>query len=289
MPSAKYILLSSLFAVPLNGCSSFKDPGPSGSAPLSVQANPHTSEPALAEFETYAEVFELRVYAESGFTEDQVVHAVTVLAELIDNDEDGAPDDPVVLESLQRSGFIMPLFAEEGSPAMQAFERHYSGNGVSAVLFADEVDPSQPGIWGADATVEEIIHTINHRGQVSVYPEAFGITPNASRLSEAMDVARAGQFLSVPSSYPEEAWYHYDDTTCDYECMAIEYLYWALVSNMGLLDTPETCDGIANEWELCSPSLLENGDVLIYALIHDPKYPLPMNAPDGKYLPLAGE
>jgi hypothetical protein len=100
-----------------------------------------------------------------------------------------------------------------------------------------------------------------------------------------MDVARGGQWKDFPESYPEEAWYHYDDQTCDYECMAIEYIYWAQVSNMGILDDPDTCSGIANEWELCSRSLLQEGDVLVYALITDPNQALPQLAPDGVYAP----
>ena len=94
--------------------------------------------------------------------------------------------------------------------------------------------------------------------------------------------------MNPPSTYPEEAWYHYDDNTCDYECMMIEYIYWALVSNMGILDDPQTCSGISNEWEPCSPALLESMDVLMYALITDPQYLLPMLAPDGNYCPENG-
>jgi hypothetical protein len=94
--------------------------------------------------------------------------------------------------------------------------------------------------------------------------------------------------MNPPSSYPDDAWYHYDDNTCDYECMMIEYIYWALVTNMGILDDPQTCSGIANEWEPCSPELLESMDVLMYALITDPQYLLPMLAPDGNYCPDTG-
>jgi hypothetical protein len=54
---------------------------------------------------------------------------------------------------------------------------------------------------------------------------------------------------------------------------------------MGILDDPQTCQGIANEWELCSQALLEEGDVLMYALITDPAQPLPQLAPDGTYAP----
>ena len=50
------------------------------------------------------------------------------------------------------------------------------------------------------------MHTINHVGHVNVYPDAFGLEPDSSLLSDAMDVARGGQFVSHPSNYPEEAW-----------------------------------------------------------------------------------
>jgi hypothetical protein len=180
---------------------------------------------------------------------------------------------------------MMPMFDYEGSPAFDDFVSNYDGHGVSAVLFADEVDPDLPGHWGDDASVEEIMHTINHVGHENVYPDAFGLDPDSSLLSDAMDMARGGQFVSHPSSYPEEAWYHYDDSTCEYECMAIEYLYWAQVSNMGILNDTQTCDGIANEWGPCSRDLLESMDVLVYALITDPQYHLPQIAPNGNYTP----
>jgi hypothetical protein len=179
----------------------------------------------------------------------------------------------------------MPIFASDGSPGMNTFFNNYDGEGVGAVFWQQEMTPSQPGYWGADASVEEIMHTINSVGHVNIYPEAFSLEPNSSLLSSAMDIARGGQFMNVPNNYPEEAWYHYDDFTCDYECMAIEYLYWMQVSNMEILNDPQTCDGIANEWEPCSQALLQSMDVLGYALITNPLYKLPQNAPDGNYCP----
>ncbi len=124
-------------------------------------------------------------------------------------------------------------------------------------------------------------------GHTNVYPNAFSMQPNSSLLSAAMDVARGGQFMNVPNNYPPSAWYHYDDHTCDYQCMAIEYLYWAIVSYMGILDDPQTAQGIANEWEPYNATLLQSTDVLMYALITDPQYKLPLLAPDGNYCPNA--
>ena len=104
-------------------------------------------------------------------------------------------------------------------------------------------------------------------------------------MTDAMDVARGGQLLTPPWNYPSSAWYHYDDWTCDYECMAIEYMYWAIVSYMGILDDPQTASGISNEWEPYNATLLQNMDTLMYQLITDVQYKLPLLAPDGNYCP----
>jgi len=179
----------------------------------------------------------------------------------------------------------MPIFSYDGSPAQNTFFNNYNGNGVAAVLYIQEMSPSNPGYWGLDASVEEIIHTINAVGHANVYQSAFSTQPNSSLMSAAMDVARGGQFLTIPNPYPAAAWYHYDDVTCDYECMAIEYFYWAEVTNMGILNDIPTCAGIANEWEPCSPTLFQATDVLMYNLITDLQYKIPQLAPDGNYCP----
>ena len=102
-----------------------------------------------------------------------------------------------------------------------------------------------------------------------------------------MDLARGGQFITIPNPYPASAWYHYDDWTCDYQCMMIEYMYWAIVSYMGILDDTQTAQGIANEWEPYNDTLLQSMDVLMYTLITDPAYKLPLLAPNGNYCPSA--
>ena len=251
-----------------------------------IESNPNSNDPALASFTKYIRVLDcLSIYAESSISDAKVLHAAAVAAELLDNNEDGVADDLLIQNELMSQEALMPLFSSEGSEAEEAFMDNYDGEGVSAVLYNDEIDPSQPGHWGDDASVEEILHTINHVGHTYIYPDAFGLEPNSSTLSAAMDLARAGQFLEVPNTYPDAAWYHYDDETCSYECMAIEYLYWAIVSAMGILDDPQTAAGIANEWEPYSPELLQTMDPQVHALITNPAFLLPLNAPDGNYCP----
>jgi len=203
----------------------------------------------------------------------------------LDNNEDGIVDDPLIEAQLISENALMPIFFQDGNAAMNTFANNYNGNGVSAVLYNGEIDPTQTGHWGDDATVEEVIHTINHVGHTNVYPAAFSMQANSSLMSSAMDVARGGQFLSIPNPYPSSAWYHYDDQTCDYECMMIEYMYWAIVSYMGILNDPQTAQGISDEWEPYNLTLLQSMDTLMYNLITDPQYKLPLLAPDGNYCP----
>lgn len=253
---------------------------------FNIEVNPNPNDPALYPFTKYINVLGcFSIYAENNIPDEKVLHAAAVAAELLDNDEDGVVDDILVRNQLINDNALMPIFSSEGSSAENIFFNNYNGNGVSAVLYRNEIDPSQTGHWGNDATVEEILHTINHVAHTNIYPSVFSLQPNSSLLSDAMDVARGGQFLSIPNPYPLSSWYHYDDFTCDYECMAIEYMYWAIVSNMGILNDPQTAFGISDEWELYSPFLFESIDTLTFNIITDPQFYIPQLAPDGNYCP----
>ena len=257
-----------------------------------IEENPNPSIDALALFPKYVNVLDcIHIYAEQSISESKVLHAAAIAAELLDNNEDGIIDDENVKNALMDVYTVMPLFSYEGSNAEEIlfdnFDDLMDNNNfcAGAVLYNNEIDPSSPGFWGNDASVEEMLHTINACSHVEIYPDVFGLEPNSSEMSDAMDVARGGQFLTIPSNYPEEGWYHYDDWTCDYECMAMEYLYWCIVANMGLLDNNMICSGISNEWELCTAEEFESTDVLMHAIITDPQYKIPQLAPDGNYCP----
>jgi hypothetical protein len=89
----------------------------------------------------------------------------------------------------------------------------------------------------------------------------------------------------VPNTYPEGAWYTYDDQTCDYECMATEYLYWALTSMLGAQQAPDRCTEISREWRLCTREQVEAQDPAVFELLTDPQYKLPTRLPNGDYRP----
>jgi len=252
-----------------------------------IEDNPNLNHPAFSIFSKYINVLDcIHIYAESNISDEKVLHVAAIAAELLDNNEDGVVDDPLIEASLIELNTIMPVFQSENGNSIDTFFDNLEDDAcLGAVLFRNEIDPSQPGHWGDDATVEEVLHTINSCGHVEVYPSLYALEPNSSDLTDAMDMARGGQFITIPDPYPDEAWYHYDDWTCEYDCMAMEYLYWCIVTNMGILADAQTCAGIANEWEPCTPELFESTDTLMFNLVTNPENMLPQLAPDGNYCP----
>jgi hypothetical protein len=240
----------------------------------------------------YIEVFGVHVVATDSSEDAKVVHAATVLAEWLDNDEDGVPDDAAAHRVLVEEGAFLVMPATERD--MERLHRRIdferlerAGFRIGQDLYAEETFPSGPphvkrrGRF--DATLEEVLHLVSN-GWVEAHPKAFGYRPG-SRLTDAMDLARGGRFRRIPREYPEKAWYHYDDRSCDYECMAAEYLYWALTSHLGGQDFPGRAEEIANEWECPTPKLLSERDPAVVELLTDPKLPLPKVLPDGVYSP----
>ncbi len=257
--------------------------------PLPEEGRLSVFRPHLAK---YVEVFGLHVVATDSSEDAKVLHAATLLAEWLDNDEDGSPDDPAAQRVLVEGGafLVMPATERDMERLHQRieFERlEEAGFRIGQDLYAEETFPAGPphvkrrGRF--DAGIEEVLHLVSN-GWVEAHPKDLGYRPG-SRLTDAMDKARGGRFRRIPREYPEEAWYHYDDRSCSYECMAAEYLYWALTSHLGGQDFPGRAEEIANEWECPTPALLSERDPAVVELLTDPKLPLPKVLPDGVYSP----
>jgi hypothetical protein len=240
----------------------------------------------------YVEVFGVHVVATESTEDAKVLHAATILAEWLDNDEDGVPDDAAAHRVLVEEGafLVMPATERDMERLHRSidFERlEEAGFRIGQDLYADETFPAGPphvkrrGRF--DAAIEEVLHLVSN-GWVEAHPEDLGYRPG-SRLTDAMDKARGGRFRRIPRDYPEEAWYHYDDRSCDYECMAAEYLYWALTTHLGGQDYPGRVGEISDEWECSTPASLRERDPAVVELLTDPKLPLPKVLPDGVYSP----
>ena len=229
-------------------------------------------------FNRAVNVFGLTVVADKKAPEDKLVHQAWVMYQYLDNDQNGFVDNYKVVEFLQNEKAYMFLTSKRFNP-----ERHEKdGWNVAQDCFADETRPNglpfNEDADEFDATLEEVWHLISN-GYVAVYPEIFGLDPDSSRLTAAMDVARGGQFERIPRPYPDEAWYSYYDFSCEYQCMAMEYFYWGLTTLLDAQSHPLRAEQIKGEWRLTTPEQLRDGDKLLSELLEDIKYKLPTRLP----------
>ncbi len=248
-----------------------------GQPSLEVLTLPDDS-PYTSHFDRYIDAYGVRLLAAPDVPDDKLTHAATITAEYLDNDEDGAADDPAVVASLSEERAVILMFATaDALESSGVFWRRWMRDVFAQDLAADETAPANH----FDASYEEILHLIQNAGWAMVYPELG--TEEGTALAEAMDTARGGHFESIPDPYPSEAWYHYDDETCEYECMGTEYFYWAMTSLLGI--QADRCDEIEHEWELCTAADVRDTDAAVTALLEDGSFGLPTTAPDGEYAP----
>lgn len=238
-------------------------------------------------FTKHTSVFGVDIFATARTDADKVRHAANMMAEYLDNNSDGVPDDLLVVAEMtnRNAGLIMFESENEFERWIVRVEDRPGTDDVLdgwQTLFDEESIPNGANFGEFDATLEEVLHLISQFGYANAYPDAFGEHPG-TLLTDAMDNARGGRFFNVPNRYPADAWYTYDDRTCEYDCQAAEYFYWALTSLLDGQNFPGRFEDIRHEWRLNTPDKLRNGDPMIYALLTDPTYKLPTILPDGIY------
>ncbi|HJO02688.1 MAG TPA: hypothetical protein QGG47_01795 [Acidobacteriota bacterium] len=229
-------------------------------------------------FTKKVEVFGVPIYATNTTADDKLLHAAGVLAQYIDNDEDGVPDNPKIMRALLDQGGAITMTKTQGEIRGVPRSERPRGQG----LYDEETIPNARARGVFDTALEEILHMVSDYGWGGAYPEVFGRVPGTA-IANAMDLARGGRFLGVPNEYPVGAWYSYDDETCDYDCMGSEYIYWAFTSLLGAQDLPGRLDRIGREWKLNTPDKLRQGDPAVFAILSNPEYRLPSVTPDGNY------
>ena len=243
-----------------------------GSSPTRQSAKPR--------FTKKVKVFGLFVYGTDHVADKKMLHAAGVLAQYLDNDEDGVPDNPPVMAALLARNVAILMGKDEREL------RSLNGAGIlresTQELYDDETRPGGAARGVFDAAIEEVLHPITQVGYATAYPKVFGTQPG-SEVARIMDDARGGHFDGVPEKYPENAWYTYYDRTCHYECQITEYVYWALTSILGAQEFPGRLEQIQGEWRYNTRDKLKKGDPKVYALLTDPRYKFPTSLPNGDY------
>lgn len=236
-------------------------------------------ETAFKRFNRKVEVFGISIYAVKAVEDSKLLHAANIMAQYLDNDEDGKVDNPKVLDAMKSKKAFMVMWKKESD--LENIKKPDNAEGQD--LGNDETVPQwhSNGRKGTfDAALEEVWHIITHAGYANAYPDVFG-EKAGTKLTNAMDVARGGNFTSIPNPYPNNAWYTYDDATCEYDCQATEYIYWAMTSILGAQEN--RLNDIKDEWKLNTKTKVQNTDTAIYKLLTDPQYKFPTKLPDGTY------
>jgi hypothetical protein len=232
------------------------------------------------QFTYYLNVFGIHVFGTATTPPAKLRHAAVILAEYLDNDEDGKPDNPKVLATMiQRNAFLFMTANERALGRLDHDVFQDAGFHHGQGQFATETNPGGDEF---DASLEEVLHLVTHEGYAYACPEVFG-ERSGTTLAKCLEQARGGHFKRVPRRYPKGAWFTYDDRTCDYGCQCTEYLYWAVTFVLGAQDTVRRREDIGREWRLYNRELVKKRDPKVYELITDPKYKLPSRLPDGKY------
>ncbi|GMH59138.1 hypothetical protein TL16_g02768 [Triparma laevis f. inornata] len=170
----------------------------------SVTAIPDDLQPGFGQlFSKYINVFGVNIVARSSIPDAKVAHVANILAQYLDNDEDGQPDDKAVRDELYNRYATLLLFEDRKDadhffkptdirvwleylnlfvagavgnykeilaldivPKSKALDANFHGEGLRGDTYYDEDQ--------FDKTLEETLHLITHTGVARTYSDAFG-------------------------------------------------------------------------------------------------------------------
>jgi hypothetical protein len=286
--------------------------------PLTGIELPNQNEKAASITKTMT-VFGIKLLALEKVSDRDLKLVANILAQWIDNNEDGMPDNPAVLTEIVRQNSRMilgvtfdkigpwhehsqKLLKDEHAPTYGLDVTSINHNWYNLPLSKYSQDHYRThGVSPPDAATEETFHLITDIGYANVYPAAFwrGIkqnndsttllahiaksgegTKDASQLTTAMDNARGGYFKHPPEKYPDNAWYTRSDD-CGYQCFVGEYIHWGMISILGFNE--KRGENIKPQWQITDSDSLSKKDPMLYALLTNREYSFPQNAPDGSY------
>lgn len=224
-------------------------------------------------------VFDIPIYAFKNVEDSKLLHAANVLAQYLDNNEDGNVDN-IAMHTVMKTkkGFLF-LWKTTAERDEFTIPNGYIGQDLGN----DKVNLTwhKNGHNGTfDTSLEEIWHLITSSGFEKTYPTIFSSQAN-SEISIAMDVARGGTFQNPPNPYPTNAWYTFANVSCNYKCQISKYSYWVLTSILGAQENRLSV--IQDEWKLNTATKVQTTDTKAWTLFNNPIYKLPTLLPDGTY------
>merc|ERR1712210_388479 len=252
----------------------------------------------------YTKVFGVPVFAHTTVSDAKFQHVASIMAEWLDNDEDGCVDTPVILKHLvgKTSKEVTAYAVVKSNKAKTDWYVPFDKKNLvcSAPQAEFETEPKCTGLKGSnicsDATLEEVWHIIQGQGYAPAFKKQFWMGTRDdlatkyknvnSTLVTLLDAARGGipRVPAVPkgAKFPAKAYYTYDDKSCKFSCQAIEYWWWSTAAYTGLI---KNRSAVKKEFKYYLPQEFKAKDPKMHALITDRTkgYKLPNRPPNGKY------
>ena len=265
-------------------------------------------------FNKHIDVFGIPVLGTVKADNGKVAHAASVLAQYIDNNQDGIPDNSSVIDSLtgNKSVLLVTENEEEHTLTGSVFYPVWESSGFDPyTVYGSSFSPALAGVtyssYHFDPAIETILHFVTSGGYAKVYSEVFGLQ-SGTTLANFADAARGGHFQSVPADntytngkangrYPSGSWFHSSDTGCDYACQVNQYFYWGITTLMDDLSALQVqagggvdlgvqsnrCSSITSEWEPCTTTKMQSTDPSLYYMLTSGVFSFPTIAPSGDY------
>ena len=149
-------------------------------------------------FPKQIEVYGVKIIGTENTPLNNIKKAANILNQWLDNNNDGNPDNYLVIDALIKNNAILVMGQSEDD-LENSFE-----NLIDVLeqenIDIDDFENSIVGLMSNEpniAYLEEILHLVTQVGYANAYPEVFGEF-KGSRISMAMDVARGGYFETVP-------------------------------------------------------------------------------------------
>lgn len=257
------------------------------------------SESGIPEYPQRMTVFGIPLFAGAQWTLREMNHVAFVLAKYLDQDEDGCPDDPKLMETLlQKNDY------GKSKPLMLLEDQYEAGSAFNAIAKfgyfefgatpRNQIKMECSGLnfqvtdhsECQDSTLEEVFHFVTHWGFSLAYPDIWGHGwEDHSKLTDAMDLARGGRFEEVPAEYPAGAWWTYQEPDCNYHCQATEYLFWSYCSYSGICAARKNNPDEHSMYEPVLKSELVEKDLPMVDLLENQNgYVFPLLPPTGTYM-----
>ena len=191
---------------------------------------------AITGFTRCAMPFGVLLAADERMPETYVRLAAAVLAEMLDQNLDGTPDDPDLVELLRDrdiAWLAMPTDEDDWERRQRPRLERVLGYDIVIPAWWLDVRTDGPDARGRAVTIEEIHHFITQFGLSRLYPEAFGVDDWTSVIARETERAQCDFWQhpendcpGSPAEYPGEC----RDPNCD----VVEFYQQVVVLRAGM-------------------------------------------------------